>query len=120
MAKLVVLITAQLDSAQQIAEAWREAGAPGATLIESYGLRQLQDVAKTTEILSGMISMVEILRDTRETSLMVLTLASDDAIVSELFRATERILGNMEEPDNGILFSLDVERAVGIRDHSKK
>jgi hypothetical protein len=120
MAKLIVLITARLDEGHRIGEAWRAAGAPGVTFIESYGIRSLQNASKGAEILSGMLSMLEIIRDNEETSIILLSLVNDDVLVSELFRVTESILGDMEEPNNGIVFSLDVERAIGIRDHSKK
>jgi hypothetical protein len=32
--------------------------------------------------------------------------------------ATQTVLGDLHDPNNGIFFMLDVERAVGVRDHS--
>lgn len=117
MAKLVVLITAQLDAAHRVGEAWTETGAPGVTFVESYGLHRLKG---TSEILSGMLSMVEILRANDTSSVVVLSLVDDHGIVDALIRVTESILGDMEAPDNGIVFVLDVERALGIRNHGRK
>ena len=121
MTKLVILITAQLDNAHRVAEAWQAAGAPGVTFVESHGLRRLQNAAgkRDAEILTGMVSILEILRANEQTSLIVMSLVNDDALVSQLFNATEQILGDMEAPNNGIVFSIDVERAIGIRDHGK-
>ena len=49
MAKLVVLITARDDVAQQVGESWMNAGAPGVTIIEGYGTAK---TAKKTEMIT--------------------------------------------------------------------
>ena len=41
MAKLVVLITGQVEEGHVIGQAWQAAGAPSVTLVEGYGLRRL-------------------------------------------------------------------------------
>lgn len=114
MAKLVILITVRHDVGHQIAEAWREAGAPGVTFVESYGLRRLKEASHNAEILPGLISMFQILRDTDQSSLMLLSVVEDDA-ADRLLDVTERIIGDMTRPDSGIAFVLNVERSIGIR-----
>jgi hypothetical protein len=42
MAKLVILITGKVEKGLVVAEAWEAAGAPGVTLIESYGRHRLR------------------------------------------------------------------------------
>lgn len=115
MAKLVILITVRHDLGHQIGEAWREAGAPGVTLVESYGLRRLNDAARHTEILPGMISMFQILRENEQSSLMLFSVVEDEAVANRLLDVTQTIIGDMTRPDSGIAFILDVERTIGIR-----
>ena len=115
MAKLVILITVRHDVGHQIAEAWREAGAPGVTFVESYGLRRLREASRNTEILPGHVSMFQILRDTDQSSLILLSVVEDDATADRLLDVTERTVGDMSAPDNGIAFVLDVGRTLGIR-----
>lgn len=119
MAKLVVLITAKTQDGHRIGEVWKAAGAPGVTFVESYGLRRLQESARSAEILAGTLSMLEILRSNEETSLIVLSVTNNDADAERIVQATEALLGDMNEPDNGIVFVIDVERALGVRDHGK-
>jgi hypothetical protein len=114
MPKLVVLITPLVESGHAVGEAWQEAGAPGVTFVESYGLRRLQEAAGAAEVLPGMMSMFELLRRRDENSVILFSVVADDAIIDRLISATEAVIGDIGQPDNGILFTLNVERAKGI------
>jgi nitrogen regulatory protein PII len=115
LSKLVILITVRHDLGHQIAEAWREAGAPGVTFVESYGLRRLKEASRNAEILPGLVSMFQLLRDTDQSSLMLLSVVEDDAAADRLLDVTERTIGDMNKPDSGIAFVIDVGRTIGIR-----
>lgn len=117
MAKLVVLITARDDVAQQVGESWQMGGAPGVTIIEGYGLQRIRKVDRDGEILPGMMSLVDILRANAPSSFILLTLLENDQIIDTLLTRSQEILGDLHAPENGIFFVIDVERAVGIRYH---
>jgi hypothetical protein len=119
MSKLVVLITLRVEDGHRVGEAWREAGAPGVTFIESGGLYSLQKAAQTSELLAGAVSMLEILRQQEEISLMVLSVVEDDGIVDRLLQAAKDILGDLLAPNAGVAFVVNLERAIGVRDHGK-
>ena len=119
MAKLVVLITGQVEESHTVGEAWQTVGAPGVTLIEGHGLRHLQEAWKHTEILPTTFSLQHILRENDLSSVIMFTLVDDDKLVEKLVTATEEILGDMTAPDKGVLFVLDVARALGIHNHSQ-
>lgn len=114
MAKLVVLITAQADEAREIGAAWKKAGAPGVTFVEGYGLQTLSRAAESLELLSGITSMAEILRQTTVNVVIALTLVEEDALVTKLMAETEARLGDMRAPNKGITFVLDVEQSLGV------
>lgn len=119
MSKLVILITSRIEEGHQIGEAWQQAGAPGVTFIESYGIRRMQEASKSGELLPGMMSLFEILRQQEETSLVVLSVVDNDDTVNHLIDATRDVLGDLLSPHTGLVFVIDVERAIGVRDHSK-
>lgn len=119
MSKLVVLITSRVEEGHNIGEAWQKAGAPGVTFIESYGLRRLQEISKSLEVLTGTFSLFEILRQEEETSLFVLSVVQDDALVDKLLDAAQAVLGDLLLPNTGIAFVIDVERVVGVRYHGE-
>ena len=115
MAKLVVLITARDDVAQQVGESWRSAGASGVTIIEGHGLQRISEKSPMGEVLPGMMSLVDILRANAPSSFIMLTLLENDRIIDTMLSRTQAILGDLQTPENGIFFVIDVERAVGIR-----
>lgn len=119
MSKLVILITARVEEGHGIGEAWQQAGAPGVTFVESYGLRRLQEKSRSMEVLPGMMSMMEILRQSEETSLIVLSVVEDDMLVDKLVEATQAVLGDLLSPNTGLLFVIDVERSIGVRDYRR-
>lgn len=114
MSKLVILITTHVDKGLAVAEAWEAAGAPGVTLIESHGLRRLQEQSKSLEI-PLFVSMARLMRQIEETNQMLMVVVDDDTMVDKLIAATSTVLGDLCEPNTGIAFVLDVERTFGIR-----
>lgn len=113
MSKLVVLITSHVENGLQVAEAWHEAGAPGVTIIESQGLHRLQEKSRSLE-LPLFVSMTSVMRELEEGSDVILSIVDDDQ-VNTLIAAAGTVLGDLLQPDTGILFVLDVERVVGLR-----
>ena len=117
MAKLVILTTSKMDEAHTVGEAWQQAGVPGVTYIEGYGLRRMQETVKDAEVMPGMLSMIDILRNNEETSLILMSAVNDDALVDRMLASAQEILGEMTEPNAGIFLVVDLERAIGIRHH---
>ena len=122
--KLVVLITAQTEKGFRVAQAWQDAGAPGVTIVRSYGLATLQRQLKSGQVelprmvLSMATAMASVIDNVEERSELILSLVESD-MVDTLIDASQSVLGDLMEPDSGILFVIDVERAIGIRRHNK-
>jgi hypothetical protein len=122
--KLVMLITAQVEKGLDVALSWQEAGAPGVTILRSHGLFSLQKAVQHGDVeLPRMVSSVAAalahIIDSVEQNGEILLSVVDPDMVDNLLDATTRILGDLTLPDNGILLVIDVERAIGVRDHSK-
>ena len=113
--KLVVLITAQVEEGLDIAQAWQEAGAPGVTIIRSHGLHTLQQELKSGSVeLPRMVvsmgaAMAAILDNMEERGEMILSLVEDE-LVDPLIAAANQALGDLTEPDHGILFTLPLDQ----------
>jgi nitrogen regulatory protein PII len=122
--KLVVLITAKVEAGLDIAQAWHEAGAPGATIIRAHGLHTLQEELKSGSVeLPRMVvsmgaAMAAILDNMEERGEMLLSLVEDE-LVEKLIAAANEVLGDLTQPDHGILFVVPVEHAIGVRRHGE-
>ncbi len=120
--KLVILITAQVEDGLDIAQAWQEAGAPGVTIVPSYGLHSLQSELRSGSVeLPRMVvsmgaAMAALLNSAERRSEIILSVVEDD-LVEALVETANRVLGDLTDPNHGILFSVPLDRAVGVRRH---
>lgn len=112
MLKLVVLITAHVEKAVAVADAWERAGASGVTLIDTYGLHNLRERSKSLE-LPLFVSMASVLRQIEQTNETIFTVVEEE-LVDKLIEAAGSVLGDISKADTGVAFVLDVDRAFGI------
>jgi nitrogen regulatory protein PII len=115
MAKLVMLITTHVEKGLAVAEAWEAAGAPGVTLIDSYGLHDLREKSKSVEI-PLFVSMARVMRQIEQTNQTILAVVDDD-LVDTLIDAACVVLGtkSLDAEGDGVAFVLPVDRTIGIR-----
>jgi hypothetical protein len=120
--KLVVLITAHLEDGLTVGQAWQDGGAPGVTILRSNGLYRLRqevergDVELPRMVVSMAGAMAHILENMEYNTVTLVTLV-DDSLVDTMVSIANATLGDLTQPNHGILFVLDVERAIGVRDH---
>lgn len=123
--KLVILITAKTDQGMEVAEAWQNAGAPGVTIIRSHGLHTLQERVKSGDVelprmfFTMSAALSHVLDSAEQTTLIFLSVMSED-MVPKIVVATTGILGDLLTPDTGVVFVLDVEQAIGVRNHGSE
>jgi hypothetical protein len=119
--KLVILITGHIERGLEVAEAWQGAGAPGVTIIRTYGLYTLQQEAERGEIelprmvLSMASAMAYVIDSLEERGGLILSIV-EDGLVDALVDAASGVLGDLTAPGHGVLFVLPVDRAMGVRD----
>jgi hypothetical protein len=120
--KLVVLVTAHMEDGMTVGQAWQDGGAPGVTILRSHGLYRLReevergDIELPRMVVSMAAAMAHILENMDYNTVTLISLV-DDALVDTLISITNSVLGDLTQPNHGVLFVLDVERAIGVRDH---
>jgi nitrogen regulatory protein PII len=118
--KLVVLITVQIENGLAVAQAWQDAGAPGVTILRSYGLQNLRLEAQRSAVelprvvLSMARAMTSVIDSAEQNSEIIFSIVGEQ-MVDTLIDIAHDVLDDLYAPDNGVLFVLDIERAVGIR-----
>lgn len=121
--KLIILITSRITNGLDVAQSWQEAGAPGVTILRAHGLHSLQQEVQDGHIelprmvVSMAAAMAHIIDHVEERSEVVLSVVPA-SMVDTLIDAANKTLGDLMQPNHGVLFVLDVERAVGVRQHS--
>ena len=62
-----------------------------------------------------MPSLSRLLQNQEERHRTIFTVVEGDEMVDQVIAATEAVIGDMENPHNGVLFVLPVSRVVGLR-----
>lgn len=109
MAKLVVLITRQLEQVDDVVAAWETIGVEGATFLDAYGVRSYQERVASFEFLPGMRSALNLLRENQEHAIFLLSVIYEEAKLQPIIEATEAVLGDLHAPDTGFMFVIDLE-----------
>jgi nitrogen regulatory protein PII len=109
---LVMLVLHKTEECTSIMDAWDALGVGGITILESSGLgRARKSEAKHFPI---MPSLSDFLRTPEHRHRTIFTVVEDESWVDRILEATEGILGDMESPNNGVIFVLPVVRAHGL------
>jgi nitrogen regulatory protein PII len=113
MYHMVLLIVANTERCPAILDGWEAAGVAGVTILESTGLGNVRQAAIRDDIplmpsLSRLFQQQEIRHRT------LFTVVDSEEMVERLIEITEKQLGNLNDPNNGVMFILPVSRVVGF------
>jgi nitrogen regulatory protein PII len=117
MPKLIVVILTDLQTCHDLIHIWEELGVPGATILDSMGMRHLKERHAQRDDLPLIPSLRSILELEEFEHRTVFSVVPDDFDVDELIRRTEELVGDFEAPHTGLLFVTPVLQVRGLRSH---
>ena len=115
MAELVMLVIERGERLNEVVTVWREAGVPSATVLDSVGTRRLAERLTMDDVplfpsLSNLFG-----GEGGAAQKTLFAVVRDPAAMDALIADTKRVLGNLDEPGEGILFTLPITRVIGLR-----
>lgn len=110
MPHLLVLVVDQVEFCPDLLKAWGEIGVPGVTVLESLGSQRLSG---ERDDLPLMPSLRSILSSAETHNRTLFSVIEDQAVLEKAIQVTQQILGDLEQPHNGIMFTMPVDRAWG-------
>lgn len=111
---MVLAIINRLEMCPSVLDAWEELEVPGITILDSTGLGTMKASGIRDDI-PLMPSLSDLFRSKEHRHRTIFTVVDSEELVDEIVATTERVIGNMDQPHNGVLFVLPVHRAVGLR-----
>lgn len=111
---LVIAVIDELAKCPSILEAWERTGVTGVTILDSTGLGRIRKGMNLRDDLPLMPSLRNLMQTREEHHRTLFTVVRDEAMIDRIFEATERVLGDLNEPNKGILFALPVVRVFGL------
>ncbi len=110
---LIVLVVNDPFHCKGLLNSWKEAGVPGATIIESLGLqRALKGVVRDNLPLMPTLEDIESGEESRNRTMFSVVL--DQETVQRVRIATETLLGSLEAEGTGFMFVVPVSDAFGL------
>ncbi len=110
---LIVLVINDPYHCKGLLNAWKEAGVPGATIIETLGLqRALKGIVRDNLPLMPTFEDIESSEERRNRTMFSVVL--DQETVERVRIATEATLGSLEAEGTGFMFVVPVSDAFGL------
>ena len=106
--KLLVLVLNKEEYTEEILERFVDLGVAGATVVESVGMGRV--LTQEIPIFAGSVDLMAGARPSNKT---IFTLVPEDA-VEDIREGIEDIIGSLESPGTGIMFTIPVDYCKGM------
>lgn len=106
--ELLVCIVNRDDHLEAVLSGFLELGVSGATVVHSEGMGR---VMRDLPVFAGLQAM---LSSSRAQNAMILSVIQTPDLMERTVSLVQSICGNMEEPSSGILFTVPVNRVMGL------
>jgi len=113
--KLILFVLHDPGKLRELLDAWSEAGISGATVLYSTGLGRLNQAATLRDDIPLMPSLEDFLPQADQLSRTIFSMIDDEVVVEKVVAATQRVVGDLNEPDRGLLIVLPVSQVYGLR-----
>lgn len=115
MYQMVLLVLDDINHCSSVLDAWEAAGVSGITILDSTGLGRVRAASSFRDDFPLMPSISDLMKSREERHRTIFTVVESDDMVDKLIKITQEITGDLESPNQGVLFVLPVSRAIGLR-----
>ena len=112
--KMILFVLNHPSKVISLLNAWKEAGAGGATVLFSTGMGRIHQSVALRDDLPLMPSLADFYDRDEELSRTLFTIVKDDETVKRVIAATRLLVGDLDQPDTGLLAVLPVEQTEGL------
>ena len=96
-----------------VLEAWTDAGVRGITILESTGVQRVRARASAHDA-PFMLGFSRLLRTDQVGHNTLFAVVRDMETVERAVAATEKVVGDLSQPNTGVLFAMPVAAAWGL------
>jgi nitrogen regulatory protein PII len=109
---MVMLVLDDPQQLDDVLDAWHATGVSGVTIVESTGINRHR---KARQIGTGfMAGMNRLMAAGVEGHYTLFVIVPDSEMVKSCISATESVIGNLDQPDVGVLASWSLEVVKGV------
>jgi nitrogen regulatory protein PII len=112
---MILFVLHDSEKLQEVLNAWEETGISGATVLFSVGIGRLRQTQALRDDLPMMPSLDDFYPSPENFGRTLFTIIDDDRLIEKIVQATERVVGDLREPNRGILTVLPTSQIYGLR-----
>ncbi len=111
---MVLCVIHDTNKFDQVLTGWYDAGVSGITILTTTGLARLNTRAALREDIPLFPGLDDLYASDADTNRTIFSVVRGEAMVDRLVEATQEVLGDLNNPNTGILIVLPVIRAYGL------
>jgi hypothetical protein len=111
MKKLLVFVLSDVEKLQPLLKKFKDHDIPGATIFDSSGMGRELVERDEFSIFGSMRQLIS--HDNQHTKTLFLVI--DDAQLPAITQDIEDVVGSLDQPDSGILFTLPIDWVKGLK-----
>ncbi|MCD6398263.1 MAG: hypothetical protein J7L71_12070 [Spirochaetaceae bacterium] len=107
--KLLVFVLNNEEYLEKVLEAYVEAGVAGATILDSEGMGRF--LTYEVPLFAGF---KEFMKGNRPYNKTIISVVRDQSVIENLKRLIDKLIGGLNKPGTGIMFTVPVDWAAGL------
>ncbi len=111
---MILFVLHDVEKLPDILESWNQVGVSGITIFPSTGLARLKNGDLLRDDLPLIPSLEDLLHTSEISNRTLMTLVKGEAMVEKVVAATEAVIGDLDEPNTGILTVIPVAKVYGL------
>lgn len=110
---LILLVIDNPDQLEDLLIAWEDAGIPSATVLFSTGMGRIRQLGGWRDDMPLIPSLRDFYEAPENLNRTIFATARDEAQVDAVVQATQKVIGNLDEAETGLLLILPIAQAYG-------
>jgi nitrogen regulatory protein P-II 1 len=112
---MILFVLHDSEKLRDVLDAWEEAGISGATVLFNTGIGRIRENQALRDDLPMLPSLEDFLPIPEHLGRTLFTITDDESLVPKIVQATERVVGDLNVPNRGILVVLPTAGIYGLR-----
>ena len=111
---LIIVFLHNPNLLEELMEAWDQEGVNGATILFSVGMGQFLEKQGLRDDIPLIPSLEDFYEASEKLSRTIMATVKEEALIDRIVAATQRVMGDLNKPETGMLLVLPVLKAYGL------
>lgn len=111
---LILFVLHNAEMLEEVLDAWEETGVSGVTILHSSGLGRVRQGHGLRDDLPLIPSLKSLFEHEESFSRTLFTVITNETLIEKIVAATEKVVGNLTQPETGLLVVMPVMQVYGL------